>query len=63
MLQRKDDHEVDTQAAQVAAIAAGIFAVLGVSATAAGERANDTCAGKAATASNWKSASRREALR
>jgi acetyl-CoA carboxylase biotin carboxylase subunit len=63
MLQRKDDQQVDPQAAQVAAIAAGIFAVLGVSAAAAGERANDTSAGKAGTASNWKSAGRREGLR
>ena len=63
MLRRKDDQRVDPQAVQVAAIAAGIFAVLGVSAAAAGERANDASAGKAVTASNWKSASRREALR
>jgi acetyl-CoA carboxylase biotin carboxylase subunit len=62
MLQRKDDQRVDPQAAQVAAIAAGIFAVLGVSAAAAGERANDASA-KAMTASNWKSAGRREGLR
>jgi acetyl-CoA carboxylase biotin carboxylase subunit len=62
MLQRKDDQQVDPQAAQVAAIAAGIFAVLGVSAAAAGERANDASA-KAMTASNWKSAGRREGLR
>ena len=62
MLQRKDDQQVDPQAAQVAAIAAGIFAVLGVSAAATGERANDASA-KAMTASNWKSAGRREGLR
>jgi acetyl-CoA carboxylase, biotin carboxylase subunit len=35
MLQRKDDQRVDPQAAQVAAIAAGIFAALGASAAAA----------------------------
>jgi acetyl-CoA carboxylase, biotin carboxylase subunit len=69
MLQRKpadrkqDDQRVDPQAAQVAAIAAGIFAVLGASAAAPGERASDTSAEKAVIASNWKSAGRREALR
>jgi len=63
MLQRNDDQQVDSQAAQVAAIAAGIFSMLGVSVAAAGERANDAFGERAATASNWKSASRREALR
>jgi acetyl-CoA carboxylase, biotin carboxylase subunit len=63
MLRRKDDQQVDPQAVQVAAIAAGIFAVLGGAAAAAGERANDTSAGKSVIASNWKNASRREALR
>ena len=63
MLQRKDDQRVDPQAAQVAAIAAGIFAALGAPAGAVGERANDTSAGESVSASNWKSASRREALR
>ena len=64
MLQKKrDDQRVDPQAAQVAAIAAGIFAVLGASGTAAGERANEASAEKIVTASSWKSASRREALR
>jgi acetyl-CoA carboxylase, biotin carboxylase subunit len=61
MLQRKDDQRVDPQAAQVAAIAAGIFAVLGASAGAV--RASAASAEKAVSASNWKSASRREALR
>jgi acetyl-CoA carboxylase, biotin carboxylase subunit len=69
MLQRKpadrkqDDQRVDSQVAQVAAIAAGIFAVLGASAGAAGECVNDTSAGTSVIASNWRSASRREALR
>jgi acetyl-CoA carboxylase biotin carboxylase subunit len=62
MLKQKDG-QLDSQAAQVAAIAAGIFAVLGVSAAAPGERAGDTSAEKAVIASNWKSAGRREALR
>jgi len=63
MLQKRDDQQVDPRAAQVAAIAAGIFAALGAPAAAPGERANDASAEKAGTASSWKSASRREALR
>jgi acetyl-CoA carboxylase, biotin carboxylase subunit len=63
MLQRKDDQRVDPQAAQVAAIAAGVFAALGASAAAAGEFANDKSGEKTVRASNWKSTSRREALR
>jgi acetyl-CoA carboxylase, biotin carboxylase subunit len=63
MLHRKDNQRVDPQAVQVAAIAAGIFAALGTSAAAAGERANESSTEKAVTASRWKSASRREALR
>jgi acetyl-CoA carboxylase biotin carboxylase subunit len=63
LMQKKVDQPVDSQAAQVAAIAAGIFAVLGVSATAAGERANVTSGGMAAADSGWKTAGRREALR
>ncbi|MGA9977602.1 MAG: acetyl-CoA carboxylase biotin carboxylase subunit [Candidatus Sulfotelmatobacter sp.] len=62
MLQRKDEQPVDSQAAQVAAIAAGIFAVLRASAAAAGELADGTSAEESVTASNWKNASRREAL-
>jgi acetyl-CoA carboxylase biotin carboxylase subunit len=63
MLKRKPDRRVDAQAAQVAAIAAGIFTVLGASAAPAGERANGGSAGKVQSAARWKSASRREALR
>ena len=63
MLKQKDGQLEDSQAAQVAAIAAGIFAVLGGAAAAPGERAGDTSAEKAVIASNWKSAGRREALR
>jgi acetyl-CoA carboxylase, biotin carboxylase subunit len=62
MLQRKDDQRIESQAAQVAAIGAGIFVMLGASAAGAEERAN-TSAGKSVIASNWKGASRREALR
>jgi acetyl-CoA carboxylase, biotin carboxylase subunit len=63
LAKKKNDQGVDSQAAQVAAIAAGIFAALGASAVAPGESASGTPAEKAAVASNWKSASRREALR
>jgi acetyl-CoA carboxylase biotin carboxylase subunit len=67
MLQGKDDQRVDPQfdpqATEVAAIAAGIFVMLGASADAAGERAGAASLEKAVAASNWKSAGRREALR
>jgi acetyl-CoA carboxylase, biotin carboxylase subunit len=59
--QKKVDEPVDSQAAQVAAIAAGIFVVLGVSAGTAGEHAS--ASGVTAADSGWKTASRREALR
>jgi acetyl-CoA carboxylase, biotin carboxylase subunit len=67
LLKRKahqPDPKVDSQAVEVAAIAAGMFAVLGQAAAGAGERAviGDPGA-KASTVSNWKVASRREALR
>ena len=57
---RKQD---DPQMEQVAAIAAGIFAMLGASADVVGERASGAAPEKAVIPSNWKSASRREALR
>ena len=57
---RKQD---DPQMEQVAAIAAGIFAMLGASADVVGERAGGASPEKAWIPSNWKSASRREALR
>jgi acetyl-CoA carboxylase, biotin carboxylase subunit len=57
---RKPD---DAQVEQVAAIAAGIFAMLGASADVVGARASGASSEKAVTPSNWKSASRREALR
>ena len=63
MLQRKDGERPDPEAPQVAAIAAGIFAVLGGSAAATRERANDISPETAVIGSNWKSTSRREALR
>jgi acetyl-CoA carboxylase biotin carboxylase subunit len=54
-----------SDAAEIAAIAAGMFAALGPEAAVAGERAKaDGPAGSAAKpVSNWRSAGRREALR
>jgi acetyl-CoA carboxylase biotin carboxylase subunit len=60
--QKKVDQPVDSQAARVAAIAAGIFTVLGVSA-AAGERSNGASGAPVPADSGWKTAGRREALR
>ena len=62
MLQRPDQAPPDPKAAEVAAIAAGMFAVLGASAAAAGERAIDSTQADG-TPSKWKAASRREVLR
>ncbi len=64
MLRKPDDNLVDSRAAEVAAIAAGVFAAVGSGGAVAGERTEDV--GSQATdkaESNWKSASRREALR
>lgn len=53
----------DSQGAEVAAIAAGMFAVLGSSAAGLGERAViDGCANEAVPVSNWKASARREGL-
>jgi len=52
------------QAAEVAAIAAGMFAALGAAAAGAGERTvTNGEASKPSPPSNWKAAARREALR
>jgi acetyl-CoA carboxylase biotin carboxylase subunit len=64
MLKRPEDKLLDAKAAEVAAIAAGVFAALGASASAAGERTDGSGALASDKAeSNWKNASRREALR
>ena len=69
MLKRSEDKPTDSRAAEVAAIAAGMFAALGSTAPDAGGRAGNGAAGGGFTReaeradSNWKSASRREALR
>jgi acetyl-CoA carboxylase biotin carboxylase subunit len=58
-LKRPEDKTVDSRAAEVAAIAAGLFAALGST-----EQGLDSASRAAEKAdSNWKSASRREALR
>jgi acetyl-CoA carboxylase, biotin carboxylase subunit len=54
----------ESAAAEVAAIAAGIFAVLGPEAAVAGERAAvDGSGGNAKPVSNWRSSGRSEAMR
>jgi acetyl-CoA carboxylase biotin carboxylase subunit len=55
MLKRKPDAAVDEDAAEVAAIAAGLFAVLDARVASESSGTNN--------ASNWKSTARREALR
>ncbi|MGA7400839.1 MAG: acetyl-CoA carboxylase biotin carboxylase subunit, partial [Candidatus Sulfotelmatobacter sp.] len=60
MLKRIEDKAVDSKAADVAAIAAGMFAELG--AAAPGGNGSGPAHGIDRPASNWKSASRREAL-
>jgi acetyl-CoA carboxylase, biotin carboxylase subunit len=64
LLKRTEDPPTDARAAEVAAIAAGMFAVLGSTVAAAGEHAADSgLRANEKAGSNWKSASRREALR
>jgi acetyl-CoA carboxylase biotin carboxylase subunit len=65
MLQRKevtDESHADSDAAEVAAIAAGVFSVLG-STAAAGERPAANATSNADSSSNWKVVARREAMR
>ncbi|MGA8271444.1 MAG: acetyl-CoA carboxylase biotin carboxylase subunit [Candidatus Sulfotelmatobacter sp.] len=63
MLKRSEDKAVDSKSAEVAAIAAGIFAALGATATGTsnGLGGNEWPTEKAP--SNWKSTGRREGLR
>jgi len=67
MLKEKDhelDSQVEAEAAEVAVIAAGMFATLGSAAAGAGERAvADGASVNTEAPSNWKVAARREALR
>jgi len=63
MLTRTEDKPADSKAAEVAAIAAGVFAALGSTSSGANHGAaggSSLAADKAG--SNWKSASRRDAL-
>ena len=66
MLRQKDGLEVvsdgNQQAAEVAAIAAAVFTVLGPAATANGERTPGGGSGSKTAASNWKNVGRREAI-
>ncbi len=66
MLKQKETAApADSKAAEVAAIAAGMFAVLGPAAAVRGERtpANGSAGGNSRAVSNWKNAARKEALR
>jgi hypothetical protein len=64
LLTRKpSETPTDPKAGEVAAIAAGIFAALGASLAAAGERADGSALDKPTATSNWKRAARREGLR
>jgi acetyl-CoA carboxylase biotin carboxylase subunit len=63
MLKRTEEKPADSKAAEVAAIAAGLFTALGPTSTAAGEReaVSNSGAGNKLV-SNWKNAGRNEAL-
>jgi acetyl-CoA carboxylase, biotin carboxylase subunit len=65
MLKRTEHNSVDPKAAQVAAIAAGIFAALGSTSSGSGDAAASSGSVTATerSASVWRNASRREALR
>ena len=64
MLKRTGDKSIDSGPAEVAAIAAGMFAALGSTAPGAGNGVAGSGSHAVDSAeSNWKSASRREALR
>jgi len=60
----ENDSQTDPKAAEVAAIASGMFAVLGPAAAGVGERAtaDGSGSGNAKTASNWKSAAHKESV-
>ncbi len=64
MLRHPEDKRIDSGAAEVAAIAAGLFAALGEAALSAssGAASSPSVRARNGSASNWKSASRREAL-
>jgi acetyl-CoA carboxylase, biotin carboxylase subunit len=60
---RRAEPPTDSKAAEVAAIAAGLFAALGAPAAAAGERSLESGASQPSAASNWKIAAHKEAMR
>jgi acetyl-CoA carboxylase biotin carboxylase subunit len=62
MLKQKESAQIDPQAEQVAVIAAGMFAALGPKAAEAGEQTTANSNSSTTTASNWKTAARREAV-
>jgi acetyl-CoA carboxylase biotin carboxylase subunit len=62
LLKTPEDRTVESGAAEVAAIAAGVFAILGEAAAGAGNSTKVNWAASAAP-SQWKDASRRDALR
>jgi acetyl-CoA carboxylase biotin carboxylase subunit len=60
---KRAEPPTDSKATEVAAIAAGLFAALGVPAAAAGERSPGSAVSKPSAASNWKIAAHKEAMR
>jgi hypothetical protein len=63
-LKQPEDKAGDEKSAELAAIAAGLFVVLGSTAQAVSRNSDGSSRGSADNAeSNWKSASRQEALR
>ncbi|MFZ0320307.1 MAG: acetyl-CoA carboxylase biotin carboxylase subunit [Candidatus Sulfotelmatobacter sp.] len=64
MLKHTEDKSADAKSPEVAAIAAGIFAALGATTVATGERASEgSSSAMNKSVSNWRKASRNEALR
>ena len=60
---KRAEPPTDAKATEVAAIAAGLFAALGASAAAAGERSPASGVSQPSAASNWKIAAHKEAMR
>ena len=63
VLKGSEDKPVDSRTAEVAAIAAGMFAALGSTSVAAGESCGNSSIATEAAPSKWKDAGRNEALR
>ncbi|MGB2606498.1 MAG: hypothetical protein WBC78_23040, partial [Candidatus Sulfotelmatobacter sp.] len=63
MLKRPEDKSVDSKSAEIAAIAAGMFAVLGATPSGASNGTGGNAARVENANSNWRTTSRREALR